>query len=233
MNLKQFASILLVGAIAGLIGGGISQRLFAPQLAIAETDSKTIIKAHEFHVLNEKGESRGRFTIDPLSKGTTAHLVINGRGDGTFLSLSGSSLLGGREPEITVLGKNTMTKISGDHGGLVVSDNAFKDRIWLGLYKNDPTLALLEQDGVDAAVKLGVSDKDPYVAVFAEDSKASAQLLCPPGGGPVLQFKDKEGKKRVALGHVTVMDTNTEATITTPGSLYLFNSEGSTIWDAP
>ncbi len=63
MTRKQYVSLVVVALLAGLVGGGISERFFSSGLAVAQQRTKGV-NAEEFLLLDRSGIPRAGLGLD-------------------------------------------------------------------------------------------------------------------------------------------------------------------------
>ena len=63
MNKKQFAVVLILAVVSGLVGGGISSWLVGSQPVLAQDSPRKVITAEEFKVVDPMGKTRAKLGL--------------------------------------------------------------------------------------------------------------------------------------------------------------------------
>lgn len=84
MNGKQYASVLALVIVSGLIGGAISIWLLMPRLVLAQVDPPRVTETQEFRLVDSQGNSLARWDTNNSS---TNIIFIREDGLGTFLGV--------------------------------------------------------------------------------------------------------------------------------------------------
>jgi hypothetical protein len=82
MNGKQYWPVLVVGILAGFVGGAIASWLFTNQPVFAEKKARTvkIIEAEEFRLLDGKGRIRAKLELNPKTGGKPSLRFLDSAG---------------------------------------------------------------------------------------------------------------------------------------------------------
>jgi hypothetical protein len=119
MSRGQFAVLLVVVAIAGLVGGALSERVRG-RPAYAQEGVAEVVEAREFRVVGEDGKMRIQLAVDPAG-GPMLHLLDRRGSSRIVLSVPegddtppGIILLGEDSKVRLLLSVGTMAMFDGD-----------------------------------------------------------------------------------------------------------------------
>jgi hypothetical protein len=221
MNGKQYALIVVLAIVAGLIGGAVASWTFVGQPVFAQNQpqDKKVITAEQFRVVDKNGNKRA--VLGVRSDGST-YLTLYEIKNKERISLG---VMAKGYPILTFKDADEKYRIALAHEDGVGSNFLFADensisRVLIdqglngngGLYlngkdstlaslkikKNVPELRLASQDGVSHA-DFTIFNGMPLMRFFA-DKKQHIAFGLGDDSEPLLQFTDKYEKIRIGLG---------------------------------
>lgn len=185
MTRAQFAIVLAVVAVAGFLGGALSDRITG-RPALAQEGAPKAITAEEFRLVDGEGKLRA---------------VLGLREDGmvslTFNDQSGrkrASVAAGDEGAAFVVGDEEGEKrmaVGYAEGAPVVilADTTGRDRIALTVADDIPGLVLKDEAGTERAGMM-FADGVPFVSLFDGEGRTRAVLNLEPDGRPAISLFD-------------------------------------------
>ena len=170
MNRKQFATMLAVVAVAGLMGGALSD-LLRGEAVFAQTEAAKVVKAEEFCLVDAEGDARALL-----------HLFPNRT---VGLALTHNDLL----PRIL------MAVLPDGRPMLKLVDAEQNSRVLIvAMPDASYGLTLLDQNGKYRAL-LGVgADGNPGLQMKDDEQRDRILIGIMPSGSPTLRLLDETGK---------------------------------------
>ncbi|MBI2193749.1 MAG: hypothetical protein HYU36_17375 [Planctomycetes bacterium] len=237
MNTSEKGWLLGLAVLAGLIGGALGSRVFAPEPSMARDPSQRVkaLYAETFVLVDAEGRTRAQLVLQQPSSPsltvldeegkTRAGLVLRGEGHPTF------GLFGREQKAAAILAIGDRTVETGDSGVesreeggpfLRLKSGNGKAGLFLSV---DPTPRLVLLDVEGRARALLALDGEGAPSVDLRDGKgvARGEFGLYPDGSPSMSFMDTEGKGRA--GMVMNRDGSTR--------LGMMDAGGRVIWSAP
>ena len=170
MNRKQFATMLAVVAVAGLMGGALSD-LLRGEAAFAQPEAGKVVKAEEFCLVDAAGDARALLHVFP--NGTVG------------LALTHDDLL----PRIL------MAVLPDGRPMLKLVDEEQNSRVLIvAMPDGSYGLTLLDQNGKYRAL-LGVgADGNPGLQMKDDEQRDRVLIGIMPSGSPTIRLLDEDGK---------------------------------------
>lgn len=154
MSKREYGIVIVVAAAAGLVGGGISGRLFTVGSVFAQETSRRfqVIEAEEFRLVERDGKPCGRFHVD--RNGRPALFLFDKHGEVRAVlgvTPSGSPHLALSDKDGKV--RATLAVWTDEQAGLFLADKKETSRAVLTVPADDnPNLAISDRDGKIRAV---------------------------------------------------------------------------------
>jgi hypothetical protein len=197
MSRTQFAVTLAVVAVAGCLGGSMTDWL-RPTPAHAQRGTRQVIRARLLEIVDEAGKVRVSLGVGPQSAG----IAINDEEGRPRLGLTyqsdGRSMIGlGGEDEVTrmILAHNAA------HGqsGIQIRNNAGEACIDIGETPNGPGVLLYNQPGKARITLKACPGETAGLQILDEAGMERIELSESPAVGTRLTFADEAGQNRVTI----------------------------------
>ena len=167
MSKAQFRILMLVTVISGLVGGALVSWLFPGRAAFAQGGTQKVVTAQKFRLVDSEGKGRAALWVDDDrgpglvlydATGKERVRLDNGPGPRPGLTLRDATgevqltlFVGGAgQPTLSMggIGRAEASLSIYDQPILSMKDSAWKERVLLGLRKDDtPGLILWDADG--------------------------------------------------------------------------------------
>jgi len=226
--------VLILAAVAGLIGGTASGVILRDELVNAKEADKRprVIEAESFNLVDKDGAVRASFLLSPQG---TASLVFNDKEGKSRMVLA---LPSDGRPSLLFFDKNSHMRMGIEMGldgepDIRLADKDGKGRLTVALDEGAPFVELHGQDGKSGVTLAEESDGTVGLRLLDRNEITRSGLFLLSDGEPRLSLFDKDGKRRAAFGAVDLEANLTGVVEKRPeSSLVLFTKDESAIWKA-
>lgn len=182
MNRSQFAVTLAVVAVAGLVGGSLTDWL-RPAPAHAQRGARQVVRARLVEIVDEAGKVRVSLGAGPQSAGVAVYDEEGRARLGLSYQSDGRSMIAlGGEDEVT---------------RMVLAHNAAEGRSGIQIRNN----------AGEACIDIGETPNGPGVLLYNRAGKARIALKACPGEAAGLQILDEAGMERIELSESSAVGT--------------------------
>lgn len=203
MNRKEYGWVLILSAVAGLLGGTLSSRIFMgdPVHAQSTPPHTQVISAEAFHLVDQNGKLRAAFSIGAVADQQPG-IVFYDRNKTDRVKLT---LMPDGTPVLSLLdreGEARILVVGDDHKPFLdLFGKGNRAHVVLGVLADGrPDLSLYDKDG-NMRADLGLTAAGNPGLVFIDNhqnTRSSFGLW--PDGHPFLAIADEPGKARIVLG---------------------------------
>jgi len=230
MNRKQFALVLLVSFIGGILGGIFSSRIFEASTAEAKKKSSAkVIEATEFRVVDAKGAKKA--SLGMIGNGTIASLEFAAPDDPdrrVYFNERALCFMGNKTPSVYLNDK-----------GLYFENELYRTNFNSSGFDMD--FAKAQRDSGIPLLQVGLISggsqaKGDYPGIRLCDRKKDERMLIhlQDSGSPHISLRDSVYKPRAVIGVTTLKNSLNGSMETRPASsIVLFNENSYVTWKVP
>lgn len=182
MSRTQFAVTLAVVAVAGMLGGSLTNWL-RPAPAHAQASARRVIRAQLLEIVDEAGKVRVSVGAGPQSAGLAVYDEEGRARLGLSYQSDGRSMIG-------LAGEDEITR-------MILAHNAAQGRTAMQILNN----------AGESCIDIGETPNGPGVLLYNQPGKARITLKACPGETVGLQILDEAGMERIELSESPAVGT--------------------------
>ena len=202
MSRTQFAVTLAVAAVAGLLGGSLTDWL-RPAPAHAQAGARKVIKARLLEIVDEAGTVRVSLGTSPQSAGLAVYDEEGRARLGLSYQSDGRSMIG-------LAGEDEVTR-------MILAHHAAQGRTAMQVLNN----------AGESCIDIGETPNGPGVLLYNQPGKARITLKACPGETAGLQILDEAGMERIELSESPEVGTRLTFVDDTGQNRVTINNEGA------